>query len=69
VRIIAACVLALTLAVCASEQQQQAQAQAQAAAIAVNDDAKCQSSDAAPGLPAYIQCRSNLDDNIARRAK
>ena len=64
-RIIAVCALAITLAACASEQQQQAQAQAQAAEIAANDDAKCQSNGAAPGSPAYIQCRTNLDNQRA----
>jgi hypothetical protein len=62
-RIIAACIVALTLAGCADyEARQQAQAQAQQA----NDDAQCQSYGAAPGSPAYIQCRMNLDNQRAQ---
>ena len=65
-RIIAACILALTLAGGASEQERQAQAEAQAAGINANDDGKCQSFGAAPGSQAYIQCRMNLDNQRAQ---
>lgn len=65
-RVIAACILALTLAACATAEERQAQAEAQAAAINANDDAKCQSFGAAPGSQAYIQCRMNLDNQRAQ---
>jgi len=62
-RIVAALAIALTLGSCAEYQaQQQAQAQAQAQAQQASDDAQCQSYGAAPGSPAYIQCRMNLDN-------
>jgi outer membrane biogenesis lipoprotein LolB len=66
VRIIVACIAALTLAGCAEyEARQQERANAQAAAMNANDDAQCQSYGAAPGSPAYIQCRMNLDNQRA----
>ena len=64
--IIAACILALTLAGCAAyEQQQREQAQAQANAQAASDDAQCQSYGAPPGSPSYVQCRMNIDNQRA----
>jgi hypothetical protein len=45
--------------------EQVQQAQAQASAIAANDDAQCQSYGAAPGSPAYVECRTNLANQHA----
>jgi hypothetical protein len=84
VRIIAACILALTLAGCSdvpgdpgfahhpldcSMGFSHADCEPGTAgynnspqAIAASDDAQCRSYGAAPGSPAYIQCRMNIDN-------
>jgi hypothetical protein len=59
--------IGVALSSCAEIQaRQQQQAMAQAQAIAANDDGQCQSYGAAPGSPAYIQCRMNIDNQRAQ---
>ena len=51
----------------ARHQQEQAQAaSARAQAIAAQEDAQCRSYGAAPGSPAYVQCRMNFDNQRAQ---
>jgi hypothetical protein len=63
----------LLLASCAQwqadrEARERAEAQARADAMATHDDALCKSYGAAPGSQAYVQCRSNLDNQRAQMA-
>ena len=78
-RIIAACILALTLAGCAGHpldcsmgishpdcEPGTAGYNNSPQAVAANDDAQCQSYGAAPGSPSYVQCRMNIDNQRAQ---
>jgi hypothetical protein len=53
----------ISLSACANDSAQLA-ANAQA-----EDDAKCRSYGVAPGSPAYVQCRMNLDNQRAALAR
>jgi len=79
VRIVAACILALTLAGCAGHpldcsmgishpdcEPGTAGYNNSPQAVAANDDAQCQSYGAAPGSPSYVQCRMNIDNQRAQ---
>ncbi len=57
--------VAVALSGCVTAQERQQQLAQQ---LAEMEDAKCKSYGAAPGTPAYIQCRTQLDASLIQAA-